>query len=89
MGLSEGGGDLEQRSPLLCTWLPSRKAMLGDFSRNAAYHNQLQSGQKRAQSFCMGENTSLNFDNVIIQSETKGNTYEGRSRIASFGSKIV
>jgi hypothetical protein len=38
--------DMEQRSPLLCTWLPSRKAMLGDFNIASAYTNHLQAVQR-------------------------------------------
>lgn len=35
--------DMEQRSPLLCTWLPSRKSMLTDFTSISTYNNYLSS----------------------------------------------
>ncbi len=33
---------MEQRSPLICTWLPSRKSMLGDFNHSSAYNTLIQ-----------------------------------------------
>jgi hypothetical protein len=32
---------MEQRSPLLCTWLPSRKSMLEEFSVYSVHNNNL------------------------------------------------
>lgn len=39
--------DMDQRSPLLCTWLPSRKSMLGDFTQISTYNNYLAAHEQR------------------------------------------
>jgi hypothetical protein len=40
--------DEEQRSPLICTWLPSRKNMLNEFSRSKyTNHLKMSSGQSQ------------------------------------------
>jgi hypothetical protein len=43
--------DEEQRSPLICTWLPSRKNMLSEFSRSKyTNHLKMSSGQSQKDS---------------------------------------
>lgn len=50
MGIEEVK-DEEQRSPLICTWLPSRKNMLSEFSRGKyRNHLKLSSGQSEKNS---------------------------------------
>jgi hypothetical protein len=48
MGIPQerAGFDIEQRSPLLCTWLPSRKAMVCEFNTYSSYANSLQAINK-------------------------------------------
>lgn len=64
---------MQQRSPLICTWLPSRKSMLGDFSQSSGYSNYIQAKQKKTTTF-----------HTISQG-----TSETRSRIASLGNNLL
>ena len=65
---------MEQRSPLLCTWLPSRKSMLGDFSNFSNYNNNMQAVQRKPGLY------------TISAGEESG---ERRTRMASLGNNLV
>jgi hypothetical protein len=68
MGIEETK-DEEQRSPLICTWLPSRKNMLSDFSRSKyTNHLKMSSGHSQKNSRLLSRVYDQSINNEEVNS---------------------
>lgn len=82
--------DMEQRSPLLCTWLPSKKTMVNDLNIVNSQQNYLQAinySSKKKIDRTLDSGYSYEYSENVEEEE--GRKKRQRTRMASLGHHMM